>query len=78
MAGMLFTPPARISLELTISTSFHFKKTDQKTQKPQNKKDQNTLETHKRGENKVDLVVSLPVGSQSSELNPKVQPEETH
>lgn len=54
MAGMLFTPPARISLELTISTSFHFKKTDQKTRKPQNKKDQNTLETHKRGENKVD------------------------
>lgn len=54
MAGMLFTPPARISLELTISTSFHFKKTDQKTRKPQNKKDQNTLETHKRGENEVD------------------------
>lgn len=54
MAGMLFTPPARISLELTISTSFHFKKTDQKTRKPQNKKDRNTLETHKRGENKVD------------------------
>lgn len=53
MAGMLFTPPARISLELTISTSFHFKKTDQKTWKPR-KKDQNTLETHKRGENKVD------------------------
>lgn len=81
MAGMLFTHSAGICFVLTFSTSFHFKRIDQKTGRKTTKTDvkeesislaAGLLAKYVCTFKVVNLVVSLPAGSYSTEINTKL------